>query len=298
MATTNLPFPIFKSTGGDKRDTEIYEEDLRDYCTLNNWYDPSKQSEAEKWVKADKAIACLRSSLTPSARTVFKYSLALNEAEQKKPHVVLRALREYYGTSIGVSGEWQKFLRLLQQDGESISSWESRIPNQSAQCEYESFEDELMGDQFMAGLTSEQLRVKEHKDSEPAKVSLREVVEVAKTFEATTVTNQLMKTVRKTQEYEQVNYSNYSTRQKQISRDPCYWCNSKHKQPRQKFCPACSKRCNKCGTLGHFARVCRSSGNSESRKIYLPSQQQRQQQHANQLEVEDNYANQELFFCR
>ena len=46
---------------------EIYEEDLKDYCTLNNWYDPSKQSEAEKW-------ACLRSSLTPSARTVVKYS--------------------------------------------------------------------------------------------------------------------------------------------------------------------------------------------------------------------------------
>ena len=144
MATINLPFPIFKSTGDDKRDMEIYEEDLRDYCTRNNWYDPSKQSEAEKWVKADKAIACLRSSLTPSARTVFKYSLGLSEAEQKKLHLVLQALREYYGASIGVSGERQKFLRLLQQDGESISSWESRIRNQSAQCEYESFEDELM----------------------------------------------------------------------------------------------------------------------------------------------------------
>ena len=48
MATINLPFPTFKSTGDDKRDMEIYEEDLRDYCTLNNWYDPSKQSEAEK----------------------------------------------------------------------------------------------------------------------------------------------------------------------------------------------------------------------------------------------------------
>ena len=197
--------------------------------------------------------------------------------------------------SIGVSGERQKFLRLLQQDGESISSWESRIRNQSAQCEYESFEDEFMRDQFIAGLISERLRVKligkghRHKDGERAKVSLREVVEVAKAFETTTVTNQLMKTARETQEYEQVNYSNYSTRQKQISRDPCYWCNSKHKQPRQKFCPAYSKRCNKCGTLGHFARVCRSS------EIYLPSQQQQQQQHANQLEVEDNYANEELF---
>ena len=116
MATINLPFPIFKSTGDDKRDIEIYEEDLIDYCTLNSRYDPSKQlNEAEKWVKADKAIVCLRASLTAlSARTVFKYSFGLSEAEQKKPHLVLQALREYYGASIGVSGEQQKFLRLLQ----------------------------------------------------------------------------------------------------------------------------------------------------------------------------------------
>ncbi len=40
---TNLPFPIFKSTGDDKCNMEIFEEDLKDYCTLNNWYDPSKQ---------------------------------------------------------------------------------------------------------------------------------------------------------------------------------------------------------------------------------------------------------------
>ena len=107
MTTINLPFPIFKRTGHDKRDMEMYEEDLIDYCTLNSWYDPSK------WVKADKAIACLRASLTPSARTVFKYSLGLSEAEQKKPHLVLQALREYYGASIGVSEERRKFLRLL-----------------------------------------------------------------------------------------------------------------------------------------------------------------------------------------
>ncbi|CAB3998752.1 Hypothetical predicted protein [Paramuricea clavata] len=213
---TNLPFPIFKSTGDDKRDMEIFEEDLKDYCTLNNWYDPSKSTEEERWIKTDKAIACLRACLTPTARTVYKYSLGLSEAEQKKTHSVLQALREYYGASIGVSGERQKFLRLLQQDAESISSWESRIRNQSAQCEYESFEDKLMRDQFISGLASEQLRVKligkghRHKDGERAKVTLREVVEVAKIFEATTATNQLMKTARETQEsrYEQQGNAN------------------------------------------------------------------------------------------
>ena len=54
----NLPITIFKSTQDDKRNMEIFE-DLKDYCTLNNWYDPSKSTEEERWIKTDKAIACL-----------------------------------------------------------------------------------------------------------------------------------------------------------------------------------------------------------------------------------------------
>jgi len=39
----------------------------------------------------------------------------------------------------------------------SLASWETRVRNQGAQCEYEDFADELMRDQFIAGLTSEAL---------------------------------------------------------------------------------------------------------------------------------------------
>ena len=100
-------------------------------------------------------------------------------------------------------GERQKFLRLLQQENESITSWETRIRSQAAHCEYQDFVEELMRDQFIAGLTSVALRVKligkghRHKTTQ-AKVKLREVVEVAKIFEATTFANQLMKTARNT----------------------------------------------------------------------------------------------------
>ena len=67
-----------------------------------------------------------------------------------------------------------------------------------------------MTDQFMAGLTSEALRVKligkghRHRDSQ-TKVALMEVFEAAKCFEATTYANQLMKTARGNQE--QVNFA-------------------------------------------------------------------------------------------
>ena len=116
----------------------------------------------------------------------------------------------------GVLGERQKFLRLLQNENESIASWETRVRNQAAQCEYEDYTDELMQDQFIAGLMSDALRVKligkghKHRDTAQTKVTLREVVEVAKTFEATVFANQLMKTARNTQQ-EHVIFTSKST---------------------------------------------------------------------------------------
>ena len=135
--------------------------------------------------------------------------MGLSDEDQKKPHLVIDALRKFYGASIGVSGERQKFLRLLQEENEPIASWETRVRNQGAQCEYEDFADELMRDQFIAGLTSDALRVKligkghRYRDAH-TKIALREVVEVAKSFEATTYVNQLIKTARGNQE--QVNF--------------------------------------------------------------------------------------------
>ena len=267
MATIALkiPFPDFKSTGDDKHDIEVYIEDLTDYCTMQNWFDLSNETEAAKWKKPERAMACLRVSLSPASRAVYKYSLGLSAEGLAKPQLVINALRECYGTSIGVSGERQKFLCLLQNEDESIGSWEMCIRNQASQCEYENFADKFMRDQFIASLTSETLHVKligkghRHRDATQTKVKLRQVVEIAKSFEATTFANQLMRTARSTQQ-EQVNFKNKSTRENQTSAPPtplCFWCHGSHPSPRQHHCPAFGKRCNKCGIVGHFACACK-----------------------------------------
>ena len=49
-------------------------------------------------------------------------------------------------------------------------------------------------------------------------------------------------------------------------RDRCYWCSGKHKEPRQQHCPAFSKRCNNCGIIGHFSRLCGSRGGQPQRR--------------------------------
>jgi len=91
---------------------------------MQNWFDPFKETEAAKWTKPEKAMAYLRASLSPAARAVYKYSLGLSEhvQDQRKPHTVINALKEYYNASIGVLGERQKFISLLQNKENSIAS--------------------------------------------------------------------------------------------------------------------------------------------------------------------------------
>ena len=45
---SNTPFPQFKTTGDDKHDVEVYIEDLIDYCIMQNWFHPSKETEAAR----------------------------------------------------------------------------------------------------------------------------------------------------------------------------------------------------------------------------------------------------------
>ena len=109
---------------------------------------------------------------------------------------------------------------------------------------------------------------------------MREVVEVANSFEATTYTNQLMKTARGNQE--QVNLfagkQNVEKENVKQSEARCYWCIGNHKEPRQQHCPAFRKRLN-CGVIRHFSRACRSRGGRE---------RQPQRQEANLVESEQD----------
>ena len=156
---SNTPFLQLKTTGYDKHNVEVYIEDF----IMQNWFDPSKETEAVRWTKPEKAMACLGASLSPAARAVYKYSLGSSEQDQSKLHMVINAMKEYYGPSIGFSGERHKFLSLLQNEEQSITSCETRICNQATQCEYENFADELTRDQFIAVLISESLCIKRHR---------------------------------------------------------------------------------------------------------------------------------------
>lgn len=71
-----------------------------------------------------------------NSKMVYKYSLGFSKADQKKPDRVIQALKEYYSASFSDSWRRQKLFLLLQHKKEGGGSWEIRVVNQVAQCEY------------------------------------------------------------------------------------------------------------------------------------------------------------------
>ena len=71
MASNTL-FLQFKTTGDDKQGVEVYIKDLIDYFIMQNWFNPSKETDFARWTTPEKAMACLRASLSPAARAVYK----------------------------------------------------------------------------------------------------------------------------------------------------------------------------------------------------------------------------------
>lgn len=54
----------------------------------------------------------------------------------------------------------------------------------------------------------------------------------------------------------------YNNNNKKLTDKPCMYCGTKHVKGK---CPAYGKKCKKCQRLNHFATVCKSKGNMESR---------------------------------
>ena len=109
MVASNTIFPCFYTTGHNKHDIQISIQDLGDYSVTQNGYDSSTGTEVQRWIKTDKAIACLRASLPPAARAIYKYSFRLSGEDQKKPCLVIDVLRKFYNASSGVSRGGKNF---------------------------------------------------------------------------------------------------------------------------------------------------------------------------------------------
>ena len=155
--------------------------------------------------------------ITPNNKT-----LGLSEEDKSDPVKVIQALVKRFGGSVSVQAERTKMGRMLQSEGESISSWECRVVERAKYCEYGNFEDQACRDHFIASYVDETLQGKlnnnGHRDKAGDIVEFRTVVEMAKNYESSTDARRLMRQVCGDQE--QVNWTGKATQPKEKSPHP------------------------------------------------------------------------------
>ena len=159
-----------------------------------------------------------------------------------------------------------------QKDGESIQEYVNALRNLSKPCKFTPVDanqckEEYIRDSFVSGLLNNDTK---RKILESSKTKLEEIITLAQIYEdaknnassfgaAPNVTCSVISEETSNEENTSASMRRYP------SKTPsCGWCGH-DRHPKAK-CPARDSECGKCGAIGHWARVCRSKTNINTKK--------------------------------
>ena len=224
MATKppKLTFEAFK----DKREAvEIWLDQFNDWCILQSWRDTSKPTSDHDHWKEDcyaKEISAFRLGMPPEVLRNIKTTVvpmmgnddtAADALDRYSgyPWVWQKLVLRHYSGQDTVLAERMTFLDTCKQKPhETIAEFEARCKYHGRRCEYSSMnnpEEELIRDRFVTGVRDDKLRAEllRHKKEDGTTVTLAEVVNKAKAWEAAMMTS--AKVIEAKQTEEQVHFS-------------------------------------------------------------------------------------------
>ena len=227
-------------------------------------------------------------------------ALTTPKVPAKETYKILKdALSAYFNPKPNVTAERFRFSQRAHSDNESISEFIADLRRLSINCDFaENLEDRLK-DKIVEGIKNKQIlnKLLQEKD-----LTYKKAVEIATAWETTAkdVGTILRKPATEVDIHsinkEQAPKTHYETSSSGTygSGKPSSECTNCGYTHSGKSCPASGATCHKCKKVGHFARMCRSSGNKSQRgRANPPGRFNRNHYHpksygrVNNLEVEN-----------
>ena len=185
-----------------------------------------------------------------------------DEKDYKK---AVEKLNAHFSPQVNTTFEVYNFRQAKQNEGESLDSFHTRLRTLAKTCEFANTDKEIK-DQIILNCTSHALRRR----------ALREELDLATLLKAGRA---LERSEIQAQEFENVqdkivnavkpqkkkgagpkNKAQHARRSESRKNDGSTKCkNCGGAYPHKDICPAKNKKCNSCGKLNHFARVCRTN---------------------------------------
>ena len=180
----------------------------------------------------------------------------------------VQALTAFFTKKVNVPAERYRFRQRAQAVGESIDHYLAALRELVKKCNFGAMESEMLRDQIIEKTCMP--RVRERLLSEDD-LTLEKTITLVRTMEtamADAKTFMEADTSNVNAVYKQGNRMSETQsprRQREDRRSgtsQCYRCGSSNHMANDQSCPAKNSKCNTCGKMGHFSRVCRSASAS------------------------------------
>ena len=205
------------------------------------------------------------------------YSFGLTEDERKSYNTVSTKFEAYFVKRRNPIYERAKFNMRRQEEGESVNSFITSLYRLAEHCNYRGLHDEMIRDRIVVGLRDAVLSERLQTDSE---LTLDKAITMARQTEAVKQQQQPVvrgntenrhtkvdtvqgvqslqhkQTTKNTSKKHTKTFSNQQN--PKTSTKGCTRCGKFPTHPRNQ-CPAREAKCHKCGKLGHYQSMCRSS---------------------------------------
>ena len=176
-------------------------------------------------------------------------------SEDASIETVIQKFDDFIIGEINVTYERYIFNKRIQAEGETFELFHAEAQRLMNNCKYcDNCRESILRDKIIVGINDKCLQ----KDLLKVRdLNLKQCIDMCRAHESANKQNMQMKseTVHKIQKYTKNFHKNLKT---------CKFCGKKHEFVKEK-CPAFGKTCGKCNKKNHFAAMCSSSSNSETR---------------------------------
>lgn len=247
--TTNTGYVGSIAEYNDQESFESYMERFEQFVIVNG-------------VKEEKKVPLFLTVIGHKCYDILRSSLLPEKPASKTYEQLKKVLQDYYAPEKCIIAERYRFHKRVQKLEESITQFAVELKSLARQCVFGNFLDDALRDQFVCGVRDEHTRQKLLIESE---LTFDKAVKIA------VATELAASQVRSMTSGEELTVAKISmkTTQNQASRDNkatpfgeggkrmCMRCGGSWNQEHREVCRAKEAKCNNCGIIGHYARVCR-----------------------------------------
>lgn len=171
------------------------------------------------------------------------------------------ALEKHFSPKLNIVAERYRFRQRAQAVGESIDHYIAALRELVKKCDFGAMEDEMLRDQIVEKTNSARIRERLLMEED---LKLDKTLDVARRTEAAiadakTISVTDTKPVAAVHVQKKARNPKQKPARKTDGATSCYRCGAAEHKANDKSCPAKDSKCNSCGKVGHFSRVCKSS---------------------------------------